>query len=100
MVPPIFHVVAIIALVLSYRRIWYPAISYNSVEVCNIQKSTTPYKAIFVFVALLILFALMLPYTATNNEMYSRQIPIQGLVFILKYNALQNLLVHLLSNLL
>ena len=64
---PFFIVVALIALIFSYRYIWNPTPSSYSIEACSIQQNMMPYKVFFAFVTLLIILAFMLPYIAIDD---------------------------------
>jgi len=64
---PFFIVVALIALIFSYRYIWRPIPSSYSVEACSTQQNMMPYKVFFAFVTLLIILAFMLPYIAIDE---------------------------------
>ena len=64
---PFFIMVALIALIISYRYIWSSAPVNYSVKECSNQRKVLPYKIFFAFVSMLIILALMLPYIATDD---------------------------------
>lgn len=60
---PLFIGVALVALFFAWRRIFRPVEECQPGEVCAIPRVRTAYKAIFWIVALLVLIALVFPYT-------------------------------------
>jgi mercuric ion transport protein len=59
---PLFIGVALIALVLAYRRIFRPVQACQPGEVCAVPPVKAAYKALFWIVAVLVLVALVFPY--------------------------------------
>jgi hypothetical protein len=61
---PFLIVIALIALFISYLRIWYPTSSRKSGGVGAITQVKITYKVFFLFVVMLVLIVLILPYFA------------------------------------
>ena len=61
---PFLIVIALIALFISYLRIWYPTSSRKSGGVGWITQVKVTYKVFFLFVVMLVLIVLILPYFA------------------------------------
>lgn|SRR5258708_8413736 len=61
---PIFIGVALVALILSYRRIFHPAVACQPGEVCAVPRVRTAYKALFGLVVVLLLIAISYPFFA------------------------------------
>jgi mercuric ion transport protein len=59
---PLFIAAALIALYFAWRRIFQPARSCESGEVCAIPQVRTTYRVIFWVVAALVIVALVFPY--------------------------------------
>jgi len=60
---PIFIGVALVALFFAWRRIYRPAEKCQPGEVCAIPRFRVAYKVIFWMVSILVLIALLFPYT-------------------------------------
>ncbi len=61
---PIFIGVAVVALVLSYRQVFHPAVACQPGEVCAVPSVRTTYKALFGLVLVLLLIAVSYPFLA------------------------------------
>ncbi len=61
---PFLIALALIALFISYLHIWYPTSSRKSGGVGAITQVKMTYKVFFLFIALLVITVLMLPYFA------------------------------------
>lgn len=61
---PFLIVIALTALFISYLRIWYPTSSRKSGGVRWITQVKVTYKVFFLFVVMLVLIVLILPYFA------------------------------------
>jgi len=61
---PIFIGVAFVALLLSYRQVFHPAIACQPGAVCAIPRVRTAYKALFGLVVVLLLIAVSYPFLA------------------------------------
>jgi mercuric ion transport protein len=59
---PVFIGMAVIALVMAWRRIWRPAIACAPGEACAIPRVKVAQKILFAVVVLLVLAALAFPY--------------------------------------
>lgn len=61
---PLFIGAALVALFVAWRRIWRPATACSPDQVCAIAQVKSSYKMLFWLVAVLVLIALIFPYTA------------------------------------
>jgi mercuric ion transport protein len=61
---PIFIGVAVVALLLSYRHVFHPAVACPPGAVCAIPRVRTAYKALFGLVVVLLLIAVSYPFLA------------------------------------
>ena len=61
---PYFIGIALVALVLAWRRIWRPAAACRPGDVCALPKVRRSYQFLFGLVALLVLIAMVFPYIA------------------------------------
>ena len=61
---PFLILVALITLFISYKEIWHISFSYNSGRGNPVSRSMVTDKAFFLFVAMLVIVVLMLPYFA------------------------------------
>ncbi len=61
---PFLVVIALIALFISYLRIWQPTSAYKAGKHKTISQIKITYKVFFLFVAMLVLIILILPYFA------------------------------------
>lgn len=59
---PLTIAIAVIALVIAYRRIFRPEIACEPGEVCAMPRARTVYKVLFWIVAALVLVAIAYPY--------------------------------------
>ena len=65
---PFLVVIALIALFISYLRIWQPISAYKAGKHKTISQIKITYKVFFLFVVTLVLIVLMLPYFAPCLE--------------------------------
>jgi len=63
---PVLIVLALIALCFAYEQIWHPKSTYNPGQTCVTPQVKRTYKAYFLFVTLLMVSVLMLPYFVSN----------------------------------
>ena len=59
---PILIVLALIALCFAYEQIWHPELVYNPGQIRATSQVKRTYKAYFLFVTMLVVSVLMLPY--------------------------------------
>ncbi len=62
---PAFIALALVALLLAWRRIWRPVATCAPGEVCAVPRVRRAYKLLFGVVAALVLLALGFPYVAS-----------------------------------
>jgi mercuric ion transport protein len=63
---PFFIVLALIALCFAYQRIWRPVSAYNPGQICVTPQVKRTYKTYFLFVTMLVVIVLMLPYVVSD----------------------------------
>jgi mercuric ion transport protein len=63
---PILIVLALIALCFAYEQIWHPKSTFNPGQNCVTPQIKRAYKAYFLFIALLVVNVLMIPYFISN----------------------------------
>ncbi|MER2552445.1 MAG: mercuric ion transporter MerT [Thauera sp.] len=61
---PVFIGVALVALLLAWRRIWRPTVVCQAGEVCAVPQVKRMYKLLFGIVVVLVLIALIFPFIA------------------------------------
>lgn len=61
---PIFMGVAAVALLMSYRQVFRPAVACQPGEVCSVPSVRATYKAVFGLVVVLLLIAVSYPFLA------------------------------------
>jgi mercuric ion transport protein len=63
---PFFIVLALIAICFAYQQIWHPKSTYNPGQICVTPQVKRTYKAYFLFVTMLVVTVLMLPYVVSD----------------------------------
>ncbi len=63
---PFFIVLALIALCFAYQRMWHPVSAYKSGQIFVTPQIKRTYKAYFLFVTMLMVTVLMLPYVVSD----------------------------------
>jgi len=63
---PFFIVVALVALCFAYQRMWHPVSAYKSGQIFVTPQIKRTYKAYFLFVTMLVVTVLMLPYVVSD----------------------------------
>jgi len=59
---PFFIVLALIALCFAYKQIWHPELVYNPGQIRATPQVKRTYRAYFLFVTMLVVIVLMIPY--------------------------------------
>lgn len=65
---PFFISLAFIALCFSYQQIWRPEAAYNLRQACVKPQTINVYKAYFLFILVLVVAVLMLPYIVSGTK--------------------------------
>ena len=63
---PFFIVLAFVVLCFAYQRMWHPVSAYNPEQICVTPQIKRTYKAYFLFVTMLVVTVLMLPYVVSD----------------------------------
>ncbi len=63
---PFLIVLAFIALYFAYQQIWHPKSTYNPEQICVTPQIKRTYKVYFLFIVLLVVIVLMLPYVVSD----------------------------------
>ena len=63
---PILIVLALIALCFAYEQIWHPKSTFNPGQTCVTPQVKRTYKIYFLFIVLLVVCVLMLPYVVSD----------------------------------